>query len=377
MKNILMVFTDPHLPYSPTIINLFNELKKHSKVQIITYQPEQLFSLQKLDDPDILYLSNADLHYRPEGLLKRTVKKAIEKIIKPSPAEIVRRNLHTNKTEAVIKKIRDFEGEIIAVDFLALYCVQQAGKAAHLVSLEIHLNDRYRDNCLFDKIKSVIIQSNERYAYLFKDLQIPTFIVQNSPRYSNIEPDKSARRKNKLIYCGSAVPGFGIFSCLDFLLDYPEYQLTVKGAVPPSTKEAIEQFYKQLIVEERLILDDSYMSEESLNLFVSRFRIGFVFYDLYRFDHVRTFNYYTAPSGKMFQYFNSGVPVIGNRLPGLEIIEHSKSGVLISYLSSAKMKQAIDQIESSYDEYADNSKKTSKDFDFTTNIQDFITFIKN
>lgn len=376
MKSVLIVFTDPHLPYSPTIINLFNELKKHVKVTIITPEPEKLFSLQKIDDPDILYLEDDKSVMNQQSFVKRLINRVSKKIFPPDPTQVTKRYLQNAKTLAIVKKVNHFEGEIIAVDFLALWCVEQAGKSAHLVSLEIHTNDIYRDNCSFNKIKSVLIQSEERYRYLFNDLKLERFLVQNAPSYLKFEPDLLSRRKSDLIYCGSAVPGFGIFSCLDFLQDYPEYTLTIKGAVPPATKEAIKRFYSQLYTDNRLVVDDSYMDADALTHHISTFRAGFVFYDFYRFEHLRTFNYYTAPSGKMFQYFNSGVPVIGNKLSGLEVIESSNAGVLIPYLSSLQIKIALDKIESSYFNTAKNAKKVSEKFDFTSNIQSFIGFIK-
>ncbi len=377
MKSVLIVFTDPHLPYAPTIINLFNELKKHVRVTIITPEPDKVYSLQKIDDPDIIYLENNNSMMNKWSRVKRLINRVSAKILPPNPTQVINRYLQNAKSLAIVKKISQFEGEIIAVDFLALWCAEQAGKSAHLVSLEIHTNDSYRDNCSFNKIKSVLIQSEERYRYLFKDLKLEKFIVQNAPSYLKFQPDSISRKKSDLIYCGSAVPGFGIFSCLDFLQDYPEYTLTIKGAVPPATKEAIDMFYSKLYKENRLVIDDSYMDTDTLTHYISTFRAGFVFYDFYRFEQLRTFNYYTAPSGKMFQYLNSGVPVIGNRLSGLEMIESSNAGVLIPYLSSLQIKIALDKIESSYLNIAENAKKVSENFDFTSNIQSFISFIKN
>lgn len=376
MKSVLIIFTDPHLPYAPTIINLFNELKKHVRVTIITPEPDKLFSLQKIDDPDIIYLENDNSLMNKWSRVKRLINRVSAEIFPPDPIQVTNRYLQNAKSLAIVKKISQFEGEIIAVDFLALWCVEQAGKSAHLVSLEIYTNDSYRANCSFNKIKSVLIQSEERYRYLFKDLNLERFLVQNAPSYLKFQPDLISRKKNDLIYCGSAVPGFGIFSCLDFLQDYPEYTLTIKGAVPPATKEAINISYSTLYKENRLVIDDSYMDADTLTHYISTFRAGFVFYDFYRFEYLRTFNYYTAPSGKMFQYFNSGVPVIGNKLSGLEMIESSNAGVLIPYLSSLQIKIALDKIESSYLNTAENAKKLSEKFDFTSNIQSFISIIK-
>ena len=37
--------------------------------------------------------------------------------------------------------------------------------------------------------------------------------------------------------------------------------------------------------------------------------------------HMNTYNYKSAPYGKMFAYLAAGVPAIGNNLEGLNVIE--------------------------------------------------------
>src|SRR5690606_7552230 len=103
-------------------------------------------------------------------------------------------------------------------------------------------------------------------------------------------------------FCGSAMPGFGLYNCIEFIADYPEYSLTVKGSIPPVVRNVIENHFQNLLESGRLILDDRYLEEKELTKYVSGFRIGFVFYDFYRFEYINKFNYHTAPSGKLFQY---------------------------------------------------------------------------
>jgi len=168
---------------------------------------------------------------------------------------------------------------------------------------------------------------------------------------------------------------FGIITCLDFLRDYKEYTLTIKGAYPNGTKEIVEEFYSDLLTEKRLIIDTNYLSEESLTKYVSKFRIGFAFYDFYRFPHLKTFNYYTAPSGKVYQYLNSGTPIIGNVLPGFKFINETKSGVLVNYLSTQQIKMAIDAIEEDYLTYAENAKRIASEYDFNKMIIPFLKYV--
>jgi hypothetical protein len=241
MKEVLIIFPDPQLPYSPTTLNLFYELKKHFKVTLLSAEPAAFYSLQKVDDPEIIYFSYHEDQPIYPGLIKRVVNKVKNKYNPPTSEALQIKSLTTARAKKIIEFVKDFDGEIIAVDFFALWCVQQAGKKAHLISLEILENDIYKKTCNFSFIKSIIIQSSDRYDYLFGEGNYRHFFIQNSPPYIPLAPDYSLRSKYNLIYCGSAMPWFGIVSCLDFIEDFPEYTLTIKGAIPKATQSIFDQ----------------------------------------------------------------------------------------------------------------------------------------
>lgn len=367
-KNILIVFTDSHLPYSPTVLNIFKGLKKkgHS-VKMITLNPPAYYAQDKIEDDDIIYISDKN------SLVKRIVKKIIIKVLKKSSSLRKKKQLHTSKADAFVKEIKKHKADtIIAIDFFSLWCVQQTKQRAHLVSLEIYEGDEYYHNCDLSMIDLVVIQSKERFSHLFPvNLNIPYFIYPNSPVYYQFDPEKIRRDEKHLIFCGSAVPDFGLISVLDFLLDYPDYKLTIKGPMPKGVKDSINNFYRKLINENRLFINEEYMDADALTKYVAQFRIGFVFYDFYRYDHLRSFNYYTAPSGKLFQYLNSGVPVVTNNIDGFKFVEDNNAGRRIAYLSSLQIKSAIDLINENYIEFVKNSKMLSKKFDnniYTDNL---------
>jgi len=379
MKNVLIVFSDIHLPYSPTVLNLFHEFKKSCKVRIFCPEPEDWYTLERINDSDVVYFKPRPPVKDTPSLPSRVYNKIKNRLFVSTPGKqkMLSKHLTIPKAEVIIDFVKDFDGEIIAVDFFSLWCVQQAGKKAHLVSLEINDNDAYRDACSFAGIKSVLIQSSERYEYLFKTIRPPYFNVQNAPPYIDFLPMYNERDKKDLIFCGSAVPSFGVMSCLDFVKDYPEYRLTLKGALPKETHNSINLFYSDLLDSGRLILDPGYLDHISLTEYVSKFRIGFAFYDFYRFEAVRKFNYFTAPSGKVFQYLNSGIPIIANDLPGFDLIKQKDAGAIVSHLSSMQIRKAIDTIESSYIDKAKNARKAAKDFDFSENAASFINFVLN
>ncbi|MFA6087614.1 hypothetical protein [Mucilaginibacter sp.] len=373
-KEILIIFLNDHLAYSPSTLNLFYALKEKYKVQLICpYQPKH-FSENEIKDPDIKY-TDFKIKRNIFNSAIALLHKIINKFIQSSENRLLKKRLTNHQAKFLINYIKKTNKEIIAIDTMALWCAQQAGKKAHLLSLEISENDEYLKNIKLSSIKSVIIQSHERLNYLFPQEKPRYFIIQNSPKYLPFEPDYTHRKKTDLVYCGSAVLCFGIITCLDFIKDYKEYTLTIKGAYPKETKDIIEKFYSDLLTEKRLIIDTAYLSEENLTKFVSKFRIGFAFYDFYRFPHLKTFNYYTAPSGKVYQYLNSGTPIIGNSLPGFQFINDTKSGVLVNYLSTHQIKMAIDAIEDDYLTYAENAKRISSENDFDKMIIPFLEYI--
>jgi len=373
MKKILIVFPDPILPFSPSTLNLYDSLSNIYDVTILTSEPNLSYSPQKITDKKIIYLKQFS-----NPLLTKIFMRGLREINQ----KLKIKNLNfllllAGISLPLIREIKKFDGEIIAVDFFALWCVMMAKKKAHLLSLEIINNDLYRNSCPINIIKSVIIQSEVRYRYLFGNQKIKTFFVQNAPNYIDEKIEIKKRKKNELIFCGSAMPGFGIFRCLEFLENFPEYRLTVKGAVPPDVKNTMREKFSELFDQNRLVINEEYLSPSELNTYINKFRIGFVFYDYIRFDQMNTFNYKTAPSGKLFQYYNAGLPVVSNNISGLNSIKEFKTGVMIESMASAAIKDAIDQIELDYENYAIRSKNLSAQFDFSKNILPFIKYLEN
>lgn len=371
LKKILIVFTDPHLPYSPTTLNLYDVLSSQYNVSILAFEPDPGYSSQKIVERNVTYI-NVPVESAGKPLAKRLFGE-LEKTFNP---ELVnKKNLLTIKAKKFMEVIKDFNGEIIAVDFFAMWCVQQVNKSAHLLSLEIRDYDIYKNACQAAQIKSVLIQTRERFDFLFPGADLPVFFVQNAPFYLHNDYAVNLRNKHDLIFCGSAMPGFGIFSCIEFIRDYPEYRLTVKGAIPKFVRQVITKSFSSMLESKTLILDDAYLDPVELNSYISRFYAGFVFYDIYRFPEMHSFNYFSAPSGKLFQYYNAGVPVIGNRLSGLNTVEEFASGILIDSLGAKSIANALDQIENEYSKYVTGASTAAEFYDFKKSIRPFVEFI--
>src|SRR6202000_1430194 len=218
-KEFLIIFTDVHLAYSPSTLNLFHASQRHHSVELIAAKPAAYFSENQVIHKDIKYI---DFGFKGNILksIKSLFLKIADQLIKPSKKTLHERNLHNSKTKTIVSCIKKTKREIIVVDFLALWCVQQASKKAHFLSLEINENDPYRQSVQLSTIISVIIQSQERFDHLFPNEKPLRFLVQNAPVNLDFAPPYEQRKSTDLIYCGSAVPGFGIITCLDFIKDF-------------------------------------------------------------------------------------------------------------------------------------------------------------
>ena len=371
-KDILIVFPDAHLSYSPSTLNLYDSLDEYFNVTIATFSPLESYSSQRVLNRNVEYLNFTNQTGIP---LLRRLATELKKTLFPKSKSLY--PLLTARAKVLIDRIKEFTGTIIAVDFFALWCVQQAGKSAHLFSLEIPENDPYKNRCDLNSILSVVIQTKDRYEYIFGEKEIRTFIVQNAPMYIARQINYEGRLNTNLVFCGSAMPAFGIFSCIEFILDYPEYSLTIKGAVPPSVRAGIRENFQVLIAEKRLILDEEYLDAEELNIFLADYYIGFVFYDAYRFDYMNCFNYKTAPSGKLFQYFNAGLPVVVSNIEGLKAVEQFGAGVMINALNAASIKKAIELIDADYLQIAKAAKKAALHNDFSKAIEPYIIYLNS
>jgi hypothetical protein len=373
-KEFLIIFADPYLAYSPSTLNLFSKLKENHNVELISGKQRDIYISNRISDTNIKYI-DFSTEMNVLNVAKTAFSKLLNKLLNKSKKAKDIGNPYNPQTRALISFIKKTEKEIIAVDFKVLWCVQQAGKQAHLLSLEVNTDDLYFKLTQVNTVKSLIIQSEERLDYLFPGEKPPYFFVQNSPDVIDFVPDFAARKKTDLLYCGSSIVGFGIITCLDFLKDYKEYTLTVKGPVDNEIREIIADFYQDLVDENRLIIESDYLTQAELTRYLSKFRIGFAFYDFYRFSFYRAFNFFSAPSGKVYQYLNSGVPVIGNYLSGFKFIEQNNCGKLISHLSTKQIKAAIDAIEEDYLLFAENAKKLSYEYDFQKMVQPFLEYI--
>lgn len=246
-KKVLIIFTDEHLPYSMTTINLYDTLSESFDVQIVAFEPAKYMKTHESESRNIDYIRTSEEIKLPKVrllyfLFRLGLKLGFLKFLKTlTPSQKL-------KTFILWNRIRQLRAdEVIGVDFLALWIAQIVFNKGHLVSLEVNKNNLFYNLVNKDKIQSVIIQTEERYQYLFSDSNLKKFLVQNAPIYKPLKSVPSSHKE--LIFCGTAIPEFGVYQCLDFIASDPEFSLTIRGGITTGVKEKMQTDYRHLIEE--------------------------------------------------------------------------------------------------------------------------------
>ena len=375
MKKILIFFDGPHLAYSPTPVQLYDRLSQQYEVTILAQNPAN-YTGQALNDRNVIY-------HRYYGVNGRVIYKILFLLFTFFSKEA--RYFKTNKLtyRDFFFKFRFFKkllhhqrfDRIICIDVVNLFYCSLLNKRVDFLSLELTKDEQLLSVINKDLIDCVIIQSRERFQYLFKDLHLKTFIVQNAPVYHELEVDIEAREQ--LIYSGSSIEGLGFYDCVNYLNKYGEEIMLVQGALYPKDKLRIENEYPHLLKEGRLLFNNKYLDNDDVVEFISKYLIGFCFYNFDDpFIKSNYFNYFSAPSGKMFKYLAAGVPVVCSNILGFQFVKEFHCGVLIDGLSEDEIRAAVKTIRSDYAGFVSNAIKAAKYFSFDKAILPYIEFIQ-
>ena len=374
-KKVLILTLNDYIIYQPTILNLYDYLQQHFDVTVVSFKPES--GTKKKDEVrNIKYLkTNFFLKhfFQKTDFIVSTAVKYVKKIIPSAEYNYLYYNKYLpHLLKSAVKKQQLTADIIIATDFPALHAVQDIYGSVHFLSLEIENNTNpIHKKADRSKVKSVLIQSKERYDYLFPGISLPTFYIQNAPVFSE-ESITSYERKD-FIWSGAMDRRMAIFDCLNFFEAYPQYRLVIKGAAERKVIRRIKEEYADLIQKDRIKIDQEYLPVSLFLDFLSHFKFGFAFY---AWDVVRNnFNYATAPSGKLFMNLAAGVPVIAVNIPGFKLIEEFDAGVLIDDFKSETIYAAMKKIESDYEKYRQGCYRAARHFSFDKRVEPYIEFL--
>lgn len=372
-ERVLILFDGAHLAYSPTTLQLYEELAKIYDVSILAQHPEA-YNGQEANIKNIIYhrVYKVKSRYFFWGLFQLL-------LIFNKTARDFKKNKLNYKDYffrfILIKKIvrnNNFK-RIICVDNRYLFFCSLLKIKTDFVSLELCANEHLIQLVDRNIINCVIIQSEERYNYLFKKEPLKIFYIQNAPVYEELIP--KGNRKS-LIYAGSAISLLGFYHCLDYLNVYTDEKLTVLGAFFDADKEKVNREYKNLLESDRLIINNKYLDNNDVVEYLSDYEIGFCFYyfeDAFVKEH--HFNYMSAPSGKMFKYLAAGVPVVCSNISGFKFVKEFECGILVDGLSATTINNAIQTIRQNYELYVANSLKAAEYFSFDRSIKPYLDFI--
>jgi len=353
MKKVLILFTDEWISYSPTILNFISILKDDTKLYLLTFTDGR-YAIDHSGLPENTTLINIPM------FLAYTLR--LLGILDYLKTSVINHHLGLNIFD-----------EIIAVDKLALECTLNSSSRVHYLSLEIIKDNIYSVIC-HDNLASVVIQTKERYEYLFGTRQFKTFFIQNAPVQSVPCISRHLSKPIKLIFLGNLIPLHGLYHAIEALLNSDRYVLNLKGRIKKRDHFKIKHQYKELINNGKLIIDTEYIAQELLIDYLASFDIGLCLYDL-KILSKHDFNYYSIPSGKMFNYFAAGLPVITSDILGTNPVRQFNAGVMISDLSADNINSAVDMIINQYTLFSENSYQAADHYNFIKASTPFKNFI--
>jgi hypothetical protein len=389
-REVIIIFPDNWLDYSPTVINISKLLSQQFHVTVLT-------TGEKTSFPDI-FGSNANITLEYILVKGRFTKKVIsildrgliffissflkikllnkgwlrELLIGYNFENLYKVIKFRKKIKSIIKK----DTVLIGVDSIGILAATRFSSSAdtHMLSLEISKNLFYYF-IKWPKVKSLIIQTKERKDFLLSKIVSPpnTHFIQNAPPFNPSLSRKKNVNRHKIVYLGNlALEYNGLNHVVDSLEFLPSsYTIVFKGPYNERSDRYFKENYSELITAARLCLDYTYVNSDDLSFYLDKFSIGVTLYDISSLKY-KPFNVISCPSGKLFNYYNAGLPVIGNDILGLRSIRDFDCGILIDELNGKNVARAADLISDKYDYYAENSKRAASYFDFEKGVNKFI-----
>lgn len=356
-KSILIVFPDEWLQYSPSVLNLYKCCKEKF-------------------DTKLVYVDNGK--FNNEGLVENYTNIKIGKFAayfwRKTLGYKFYKVLRLLFTLLFIKLFDKRYDTVIAIDSSGYVAAKLFFPSAIYFSLETEKDIYYRISEALG-IDNLMIQSKERKEFMVGEGSATrAFYIQNAPILEG-EPTVIREKKDKrILYMGNIEFGYGLEQFIECIKDLDSgYTLTLKGIKNDRYFNWLQEKYGDIIKSGKLIFDFSYVEQSKIIEFVSQFYIGITGYDLALAK--QSFNYFSSPAGKLFNYYAAAVPVIGIDIIGLKTVKDFEAGVLIDEVSPAKIENAIRAIEQDYKTCAENCLKASKEFDFKKSFDYFISHV--
>ncbi len=362
IKKILIIFPDNHILYSPTILNIINDLENYYFIHLL------IPNRKKLNNTS---LNNTSIYQYSNNIFE-VIEKLMLKIDGFINLFINKRILYSLYKILIIRIYITLNKDIKLTNYHAVICIDNIGffagliksKKIHYISLEFYKNDLLdiflKKNMV--SIKTLVIQNMERKNIFFKEYNGKVFFIPNSPIYTCIE--KNEKCVNTVIYSGSFIEKFGKNKIIQFANKYNEFKIYIIG---PNKIEKNNN--------ENIIFKNKYIQNKDLNNYLAKFEIGLALYDFDVMKKEEKEHFFILSSGKVHNYMNARVPVIATRCSGLEFIEVYNSGILLENTDPRDIYLAILKIKKNYNIYQNGCKEAAKKYDFKAYSKKYLRFI--
>lgn len=354
MKQALIVFPDEWLAYSPTIINLKECLKNRNyNVRILTFNLEDFVDNTTIMDADLISISKST----------RKWKKRLGSYEKWKIKQLKTKLNELNNTYDLV----------FGVDSIGYLAARSKFSNVTFLSLEVDQSS-YFEQCKKLGIEKLIIQTEERANYLLNGYKCEVYFLPNSPIIDQ-SPIVKEQFSGRLLYLGNVKNYYGIEECILATNELDDCSLTVKGIKDNNYYQMLLSKYQHLINSNKLIFDFSYTEQDKIIDSIKEFDIGFAFYDM-KLIGENDFNYLSSPSGKVFNYFAAGIPVIGQQIIGMNCVEENQAGILLQERTIENIKTAVEKIKGQYSTYSKQATIAAQKYDFKKAFSSIIESIE-
>lgn len=351
---VVIFFPESWLPYSPTVMNLANLLLE--------------------DDFDVKVYWIDDGSYSAKSAPKGFNPIRINKVLSRSLAKLRVLNLFRLSVFFLIALfIKNRASHVIGVDSRGYLPARIASNKPIFLSLEIQRDAWFSASRLIG-VKRLVTQNSERAKFLFPEIRkMQVSYLPNSPIIENHGRKRASKKPGandllRFIYFGNIIASHGVEQCIEGVLNYDNKStIVIHGPITEPYSTFLTCKYNEFI-DSRVFLRQEYIDQASVCEYLCEFHVGFVMYD-FELIGKNDFNYISCPSGKMFNYLASGLPVIGADIIGTKVVEEFAAGVLVKQMDHASIAGAIKKILISYDEYRENAWNAAKYFDFRSHYR--------
>lgn len=386
-KRILVLFADEWAAYSPTLQNLVTVLGRDGRFEVSALCVDSgAFRYESLPEPpyERLAVPSRDAVERAaekRWSMDRAIRDWINARVWPHQAL----DAYTvAKGRRLVKALigRDPD-HVVAIDPLAMLLAGVLFRDVSFLSLEV------RQTMLLDwlspsRFAAVVIQNEERRRLLFprglrtEEGEPPVFHVQNSHIFAGRVPRHFSR---SLVYFGNIADTHGLRLYPDLLDHLPGWTLTMKGIVSPGVREAIAARWGRHLASGRLRIDEEHIPQDRVVEWLRGFGVGLCVYDIELLERTVTRStrhlvehFRNCPSGKLFNYYAAGVPVVANDLPGLRSVADHGAGILAP-ADAASMAEAAGRIEADYGRFVDGAYAAAEAWDFARLAAPFLDWL--